>query len=898
MLAPATTATTNEDTPITLALGRFADDDSDPLSWVVVDNPTRGFLSAITTAAAGQPNGSVVYTPAANIWGSDSFTYKICDNQVPSGCSELRTFNLTVIAVNDGPTNIQLSANTIGENLAPPQTVGTLSSTDADPVDSFVYTLSGTHQALFSIDGNVLRTSQSIDFETYPVLNIIITTTDSAGSSFPKAFTVQVINANETPTDISLSTLQINENTPLNTQFATITTSDPDAGNTFTYTLSGTDAAHFQIAGNKLINKTVFDFETKTSYNISIKTQDQGGLEFTKAFTIAVVNLNETPDDMALSANTISENSALNTNIGIFSATDQDASETHSFAISGADAAFFNLVPSGNTAQLRSSAVFNFENRNNYSITATVTDSGGNTFQKNFSITIVDVNENPSLIATPSYAYDVPYTFEDDSVDIPLLTATDIDAGNTLSYQVTQGTAGTVSVISGSPTTGGYARYTPSLHYAGADSFTFRVCDQGGLCTAYVPVTVTVRPVNDAPTIFPVGQPAITAATNEVTPLPINLAAGRDVDAGAVLTYVVSEAPQNGRLSGITSTNVANPGWVTGTQSTGVITYTPNYLFFGSDSFKYRICDEVNLCTTDQTVNVTVNSVDTAPVIAEIANMNINEDGSGTGAVIITDVDSNPTCAQMESNGLKASSNTTLIPLANIVIGGIAPNCTVTVTPAANGNGGPVTVTLGLVYSPSPVLRSFTVNVNAVNDTPVNSVPSSQLAFEDTDLTIAGFSVDDIEATTLSISLSAANGVITLNGITGLTFSNGDGIADRAMTFSGTLSNINTSLNNLVYRGNLHYNGSDVITIITSDQGSTGSGGTLIDADTVSVSVNPVNDAPVNTVPGSQSVNEDTSLTITGLSVTDPDGGNLTVTLSVTNGVLSLLGNAGLSFSA
>ena len=54
-----------------------------------------------------------------------------------------------------------------------------------------------------------------------------------------------------------------------------------------------------------------------------------------------------------------------------------------------------------------------------------------------------------------------------------------------------------------------------------------------------------------------------------------------------------------------------------------------------------------------------------------------------------------------------------------------------------------------------------------------------------------------------------------------------------------------------------------------------------------------MNDAPVNTVPGAQTVNEDTALPIAGVSVADVDGGTLTTTLTVTSGTLNVTAGAG-----
>ncbi len=106
---------------------------------------------------------------------------------------------------------------------------------------------------------------------------------------------------------------------------------------------------------------------------------------------------------------------------------------------------------------------------------------------------------------------------------------------------------------------------------------------------------------------------------------------------------------------------------------------------------------------------------------------------------------------------------------------------------------------------------------------------------------------------------------------------------------------------NVTYTPDANYNGPDSFTYTISD----GHGGT--DTATISITVTAVNDAPVNTVPGAQSTNEDASLTfnaananlisIADLDIAETAGGMFTVTLSVTNGTLSLSGTTGLVFT-
>jgi hypothetical protein len=100
---------------------------------------------------------------------------------------------------------------------------------------------------------------------------------------------------NQPPTNISLSNNTVDENQPVGTTVGTLSTTDPDAGDTFTYSFcGGTDDGVFSITGSVLKTASVFDFEIKSSYSICIRSTDGGGLSTTKAFTVTVNNLVDT----------------------------------------------------------------------------------------------------------------------------------------------------------------------------------------------------------------------------------------------------------------------------------------------------------------------------------------------------------------------------------------------------------------------------------------------------------------------------------------------------------------------------------------------------------------------------------------------------------------------------
>ena len=102
---------------------------------------------------------------------------------------------------------------------------------------------------------------------------------------------------NSPPTDITLSATSVAENLPIGTSVGTLATTDPDSGGSFTYQLvSGTgsnDNSKFTITGNTLKTAAVFDFETKNSYSIRVRTTDQGGLSAEKSFTVSITNVTE-----------------------------------------------------------------------------------------------------------------------------------------------------------------------------------------------------------------------------------------------------------------------------------------------------------------------------------------------------------------------------------------------------------------------------------------------------------------------------------------------------------------------------------------------------------------------------------------------------------------------------
>ncbi len=210
-----------------------------------------------------------------------------------------KVFTINVTNVNEGPTDIAISANSVVENAAVAQPLQLQLYGRGCWQHLYLPLVSGTgstDNALFTIDGSGnLQTAASFNFETTPTLSVRVRTTDQGGLFFEKAFTINVTNANETPTDIALSANTMAETTVVGTTVGSFSSTDPDAANTFTYTLvSGTGSTNNSLftidASGNLKTAAVIDFETNPSLSIRVRSTDQGGLFVEKVFTITVTN--------------------------------------------------------------------------------------------------------------------------------------------------------------------------------------------------------------------------------------------------------------------------------------------------------------------------------------------------------------------------------------------------------------------------------------------------------------------------------------------------------------------------------------------------------------------------------------------------------------------------------
>ena len=443
---------------------------------------------------------------------------------------------------------------------------------------------------------------------------VLFAVTDPSGNASNAAFRqvgYSTAPANSAPTALSLSPQSVAENAGANATVGTFSTTDPDAGNTFTYALvSGTgsnDNASFTISGSTLRLTASADFETKSSYAIRVQTQDQGGLTFEQTFTINVTNVNEAPS-IANQSRNIAENSATGTAVGAaLTASDPDAGTTLTYSIVGGNSAGKFAISSG--GQLTVAGALDFETTNSYTLTVQVSDGSLNS-SATVTVNVTDVNEAPSIVAQSRSMAENSATGT--SVGAAIV-ASDPDASTTLTYAITAGNTGGAFSFTGNQLK---VANSAALDYETTPTFTLTVQVSDGSLTASNTVTVNLTNVNEAPVIA-----AQSRSVAENTAIGSNVGAAltaSDPDAGTTLTYSIT----GGNSAGKFAINA----------STGQLTVAGalDYETTSSYSLTVRVSDG----SLSSSATITVNILDVAEDLTVSGTANIP--AGSYGSIIIT----------------------------------------------------------------------------------------------------------------------------------------------------------------------------------------------------------------------------------------------------------------------
>ncbi|EGQ8104444.1 tandem-95 repeat protein, partial [Vibrio parahaemolyticus] len=785
-------ATTQEDTAVTIdVLPNDSDVDGDKLSIESASVPKeQGTVEVV--------NGKLVFTPAENFNGDAEITYTVTDGQL----TDEAKVTVTVNPVNDAPTIKVDAVESITEDAVNTDTVvATLTVRDTDtPEDQLTVSLENNSNGYFVLVGNEVKLTQAgVDAVNNDELNlkdltISASVSDGVNPTASDSDSLVVNRVNDAPTvenaiadqvlseDFDAYTIDLNE-------------VFKDSDSSLEFSVSGNSNVLVSIEnGIATISPTA---DWNGSETLTFTATDPSGESISQRvdFTVAPVV------DIAADKATVVEDTPT-----IIKVLGNDTFEGDDKVVS-LDA---NNGPANGTVSVNPDGSVTYTPNDNYhgtdSFTYIVT-SGGVSESTTVNVDVTPVNDAP--VAKD----DIATTQEDTVVTIDVLpNDSDVD-GDKLSIESASvpKEQGTVEVVDGKLV------FTPAENFNGDAEITYTVTD--GQLTDEAKVTVTVNPVDDAPTIKVDAVESITEDAVNTDTIVASLTV-RDTDTPEDQLTVSLENNSNGYF-----VLVGNEVKLT---QAGVDAVNNDELNLKDLTISASVSDGVNPTANDSD-SLVVNRVNDAPTVENaIADQVLSEDFDAYT------IDLNEVFKDSDSSLEFSVSGNNSIQIS--IVNGVA-----TINPTADWNGKETitftakdpsgeSVSQTVDFTVAPVVDIKADSTNVVEDTP-------------TIINVLGndtFDGDD-KVVSLDTNNGPANGTVSVN-------------PDGSVT----------------YTPNDNYHGADSFTYIVTSGG-------VSESTTVNVDVTPVNDAPVATN-DTAITDEDTPVTIDVLpNDTDVDGDKLSI---------------------
>ena len=433
-------------------------------------------------------------------------------------------------------------------------------------------------------------------------------------------------------------------------------------------------------------------------------------------------------------------------------------------------------------------------------------------------------------------------TNEDTPTGAIAFTVGDIETSpNALTLSATSSNAALIpvaNIVFGGSGAGRTVVITPAAGLSGTSTITITVSD--GTLTTPTNFVLTVNAVNSPPTITNIND----QTTPENTPTGAIAFTIADPD-NPVATLTVTGTSSNAPL--VPDANIVFGG--SGANRTVII--TPVAGQSGTATITITVSDGTATGTT--TFQLNVNDVNNPPTISAITDQTTTEN-TPTGAIPFTVGDAETPAGSLTLTA--TSSNTSLIPIANISFGGSGANRTVTINPGASLSGS-ATVTITVSDGTSTVSTTFNVNITPVNDAPTVTPIANQTTIENTPTGAISFNIGDAETPAANLIVTGTSSVTTLVPNGNIVF--GGSGSDRTVTLTPAPGE----------------SGSTTITINVGD-------GTVVTSITFTLAVGAVNDAPTITAITNQTTTEDVATPALPFTIGDAEtpAASLTVTAS------------------
>lgn len=381
-----------------------------------VTNDNNALFSVQPSIAA---DGTLTYELAANANGTATVSVTLTDSGSGVGANRNSTgpitFTIDVAPVNDAPVVSVANSLSIAENVVG-ALLGQVTTTDAEgQAVSYQIAINSGSAAnpvwvptdLFEIVGDELRLApgKSLDYEAASSISLRIFATETAGPA-PKATaaftTIRVIDVNENPAPVNRAPTLITPNA--DAQFEAGQTISLTIGDTHFSDPDGTDLNYsISVDGAALPSWMTFDTTSgaftgkpttaEAGNYVVVVTASDGALTTSDTFNLLVTAPAAPEPVILLSGNEVAENATRGTVVGSFSGTDEDGDAFVSFSFGDVPDKNFRIAKG--ELMVRADATLDFEAKPVHEINVIARDADGATVEKQFSIKLTDVVENP-----------------------------------------------------------------------------------------------------------------------------------------------------------------------------------------------------------------------------------------------------------------------------------------------------------------------------------------------------------------------------------------------------------------------------------------------------------------------------------------------------------------------
>ena len=787
---------------------------------LLIANPSVSYTSANAT-------GSLSFAPVANKSGVAHITVTVSDGSL----SLDRMFTVTVNPVNDAPAFTTSGNVTVSEDFVTTEIISmSLVGVPADEVGQTVtYSLSPAsvsfaNVSINSATGEVTITSVA-DASGSQMFTVTADDGQSQNNIATATFTLSVNSVNDAPAFVLSGDVTVNEDFAT-AQHVTVAPSSVPAdemSQSVSYSLSPVSVSFANVSINSSTGEvtitSVVNAVGSQMFTVTANDgQSQNNLN-SQSFTLNVNSVNDAPA-FTLSGDVTVNEDFITTQV--ISATpapvpSDEASQTVTYSLSPASVSFANVSINSATGEVTITSIADASGSQMFTVTADDGQGSNNMYSQTFMLTVNSVNDAPVFVHSGDITMNEDF-ITTEIVSMSLVGVPSNEMSQVVSYSLSPASVSFANISFNSST--GEVSITSIADANGSQMFTVTADD--GQDTYSQTFMLTVNAMNDAPAFTLSGDISViegiyTSATETVIP---SVVPADEMSQSVV--YSISPA----------SVAFAN---ISINSATGEVTITPIADQFGSQLFTITADDGQSMHnTSSQTFTLTVEEGNNPPSFTNSGDVIVDEDFATTEMVVVTPDAVRPhEAGQVVTYSLSPAS----VSFANISFDSNTGNMTITSIADEHGSQQfAITADDGQsrnnLYS-----ETFMLMINSINDAPAFTLSGDVMVNEDFVTTeqvvaAAGFVPANEMSQTVSYSLSPAS----------VSFAN---ISFDSMTGEVIINSIADE------------HGSQMFTITANDGGSMNN----LHSQTFMLTVNSVNDAPIFTLSGDVTVNEDFAIT-------------------------------------